>query len=178
PQIQLGSDGFGTPDSVGTYDPTALTGTLTQAGDADGSLYNADDGKAVDPDLHTWLGLQIGPTETNPTPSMYNPDAFQVHDNWNWIDKLNSVMKGTDENGDPVYDDPKAWVTASDTSGHGARPVAVTYEPAGCGKVLYTTFQTSGTSAAAEHVGLLAQERVLLFLIMEIGACTENPIIL
>ena len=45
---------------------------------------------------------------------MYNPNQFTVVDNWNWISKLNSVMKGTDMDGMPVYDDPKAWVTGSD----------------------------------------------------------------
>ena len=177
PQIQLGSDGFGTVDSVGTYDPTTLTGTLTQVGDADGSYYNSEDGKAIDPDLNMWLGLQTGPTEENPTPSLYNPNAFQVHHNYNWIQKLNSVMKGVDDMNMPVYDDPKAWVTASDGA-HGTNPVAVTFEPAGCGKVLFSTFQTAGASASTSHVGLTAQERVLLFLIMEISACTQNPIIL
>jgi hypothetical protein len=177
PQIQLGSDGFGTVDSVGTYDPTTLTGTLTSAGDADGSLYDSEDGKAVDPDLNAWLGLQSGPSESNPVPALYNPNAFQVHHNWNWIQKLTSVMKGVDDMNQPVYDDPKAWVTASDGS-HGTNPVAVTFEPTGCGKVLFSTFQTSGASASESHAGLMAQERVLLFLIMEISACTQNPIIL
>jgi hypothetical protein len=43
--------------------------------------------------------------------------------------------------------------------------------------VLYSTFQTSGASASESHAGLMPQERVLLFLIMEITACTENPIL-
>jgi len=175
PQIQLAGSGV---DSVGTYDPMTLDGTLTSTGDADGSLYDAEDGKAVDPDLSTWLGLQVSPTELNPVPTMINPNAFQVHHNWNWIQSLNSVMKGSDEQGMPVYDDPKAWVTASAPSSGGPKPVAVTFEPAGCGKVLFSTFQTSGTSAASSHAGLTVQERVLLFLIMEISSCTENPIIL
>lgn len=174
PQIKLGDVGA---DTVGTYDPMTLDGTVTQYGDADGFIYDSEDGKAIDPDLHTWLGLQMSPTETNPVPSPINPDAFQVHHNWNWVDSLQSVMKGLDENGNPVYDDPKAWVTASDGT-HGPRPVAVTFEPAGCGKVLFSTFQTSGANAAASHAGLTVQERVLLFLIMEISACTQNPIIL
>jgi hypothetical protein len=178
PQIELGSDGFGTVDTVGTYNPQTLDGTITTAGDADGSLYDSEDGKAIDPDLNMWLGLQIGPTEANPTPMLYNANAFPVHDNWNWISKLNSVMKGVDQDNMPVYDDPKAWVTASDESGHGPKPVAVTYEPAGCGKVLYSTFQTAGASASASHAGLTPQERVLLFLIMEISDCTQNPVIL
>jgi hypothetical protein len=177
PQITLGSGGFGSTDSVGTYDPTTLDGTLTTPGDADGSLYTADDGKAVDPDLNMWLGLQTGPTEDDPTPHLYDADHFAVTDNWNYITALNSVMKGVDENNSPVYDDPKAWITGSDGE-HGDGPLAVTYEPAGCGKVLYSTFQTSGASASEEHMGLMPQERVLLFLIMEISSCTQNPIIL
>lgn len=177
PQVQLGSSGFGTVDSIGTYDPVTLDGTLTQLGDADGSLYDADDGKAIDPDLNMWLGLQSGPTEENPTPSMYNPNGFTVGHNWNWVESLNSVMKGMDDMGNPVYDDPKIWLTGSDGT-HGEKPLAVTFEPTGCGKVLFSTFQTSGASASDMHVGLTPQERVLLFLIMEISACTENPIIL
>jgi hypothetical protein len=177
PQIELGDGGFSTADSKGTYDPIALTGTLTQIGDADGSIYDADDGKAVDPDLNMWLGLQSGPTEDNPVPAMYNPDYFAVTHNWNYITKLTSVMKGTDDMGQPVYDDPKAWITGSDGS-HGVGPLAVTYEPAGCGKVLFSTFQTAGASASTMHAGLTPQERVLLFLIMEISSCTKNPIIL
>ncbi|MGE5181990.1 MAG: hypothetical protein ACM31C_08005, partial [Acidobacteriota bacterium] len=81
-----------------------------------------------------------------------------------------------DMNGQPIYDDPKAWVTGSDGT-HGPHPLSVTYEPAGCGKVLYSTFQTSGASASESHAGLMPQERILLFLIMEISACTENPVI-
>jgi hypothetical protein len=178
PQLDLGDGGFsGDPiDSVGDYDPKTLSGTLTSQGTADGDLYTADDGKAVDTDLATWLGLQIGPDENDPTPHMLTPDRFTVVDNWNWIAKLNSHIKGNDMNGMPVYDDPKAWVTGSDGT-HGVHPLSVTYEPAGCGKVLYSTFQTSGADASESHQGLMPQERVLLFLIMEISACTENPVI-
>jgi len=184
PQIEFGGSGFGGgTDTTGTYDPMTFagdvpgTGAGASLGDADGSLYDADDGKAIDPDLNMWLGLQTGPTEDNPTPSVYNANFFTVAHNWNYITKLSSVMKGSDDMGNPVYDDPKAWVTGSDSS-HGAGPLAVTYEPTGCGKVLYSTFQTSGASASEMHAGLTPQERVLLFLIMEISACTQNPIIL
>jgi hypothetical protein len=179
PQLTLGDGGFGGGiDAVGTYDPIALTGTLTTPGTADGSLYTAMDAQAVDPDLNAWLGLQMGPTEDGAGISLYTPDHFEVVDNWNWISKLNSVMKGTDMDGLPIYDDPKAWLSGSDQVGHGPHPLAVTYEPAGCGKVLYSTFQTSGSSASESHAGLMPQERVLLFLIMEISACTQNPVIL
>ncbi|HEU0033783.1 MAG TPA: hypothetical protein VFQ53_24315 [Kofleriaceae bacterium] len=169
-QIQLGDSGA---DSEGTYDPMTLTGTLTATGDADGSFYNLSDGKAVDQLLHDWLGLQQGPTESGGF-GMYNADAFEVTDLWNWIKKLNPVQIGTDMMGQPVYDTPKAWVLGTNPNDSGAvqKPIAVTYEPTGCGKVLYTAFQT----ANGEHQGLYPQERVLLYLIMEIQTCSDNPI--
>ncbi|MCX5746039.1 MAG: hypothetical protein NT062_26470 [Proteobacteria bacterium] len=174
PQITLGDSGA---DTVGTYDPIALTGTISAAGDADGSLYNAPDGKAVDPGLAAWLGLQTGPSESDPTPHMYDPNNFEVVDNWNWIKKMDSVMIGTDMNGQPVYDQPKAWLTGTSPSSGGPKPLVVTYQPTGCGKVLHSTFQTSGASASDKHAGLMPQERVLLYLIMEIAACTTGPVI-
>ncbi|MDX2092394.1 MAG: hypothetical protein SFX73_31310 [Kofleriaceae bacterium] len=170
-QIELGDDAA---DSTGTYDPVTFTGTLTSTGDADGGLYDAPDGKVTDTGLHQWLGLQTGPEEGG-TVGMFNPDAFEVTHNWNWIKKLTAVQIGVDDQSMPVYDTPKAWLTGSkpNTAGATARPLAVTYEPTGCGKVLYSTFQT----ANGEHDGLYPQERVLLYLIMEITTCTDNPIL-
>lgn len=168
-QIELGDSGA---DSVGTYDPATFAGTLTTAGDADGSLYESSDGKAIDQDLNAWLGLQMGPQENGAT-GLYNPNQFEVTDNWNWIKKINPVMIGTDMQGMPVYDQPKVWVTGSGPNSGGPKPQAVTYQPTGCGKVLYTTFQT----AVSQHVGLYPQERILIYLIMEIQTCSDNPIL-
>ena len=168
-QIELGDSGA---DSAGTYNPTTFTGTLTTIGDADGGLYDNPDGKATDPELAAWLGTQTGPSE-NGTVGMYNPNQFEVTDNWNWIKKLNDVQIGTDMQGMPVYDSPKAWVRGTKPGGTPQAPQAVTYEPAGCGKVLYTTFQT----ANSPHVGLYPQERILIYLIMEIQTCSDNPIL-
>ncbi len=171
-QVELGDSGA---DSEGTYDPVTFTGTLTTIGDADGGLYEAPDGKALDQGLAAWLGLQSGPTEAGTTVGMYNPNMFEITDLWNWIKKLNPVQIGTDMDGMPVYDTPKAWITGSKPGTAGAmnRPAAVTFEPTGCGKVLFTTFQTAGGA----HAGLFPQERVLLYLIMEITTCSDNPIL-
>lgn len=171
-QIELGDTGA---DTVGTYDPVAFTGTITTLGDADGGLYELQDGKAVDDGLNQWLGLQSGPTESGSTVGMYNANAFEITDLWNWVKKLNAVQIGVDAQNLPVYDQPKAWVTGSKSGTSGAmnRPVAVTFEPTGCGKVLYTAFQTAGSA----HAGLYPQERILLYLIMEIQTCSDNPIL-
>jgi hypothetical protein len=168
-QIELGGDGL---DSTGTYDPVTFTGTLTAAGTADGPSYTSSDGKITDPDLNAWLGLQMGPTYGGGV-GLYTPNMFTVTGSYNWIRKTNPVMIGTDMQGMPVYDSPKAWVTGSGPSSGGPKPLAVTYQPTGCGKVLYTTFQT----AFGGHVGLYPQERVLIYLIMEIQTCSDNPIL-
>ncbi len=171
-QIELGDLDT---DSTGTYDPETLSGTLATIGDADGELYAVSDGKAVDADLAAWLGLQSGPSENGAGITLFNPAAFEVTDLWNWVKKLNAVQIGVDTMGDPVYDVPKVWVTGSKPATPGAanRPIAVTYQPAGCGKVLYTPFQT----ANGGHSGLYPQERVLLYLIMEISTCSDSPIL-
>jgi len=171
-QIELGDSGA---DTTGTYDPVTFTGTITTLGDADGSRYNLQDGNAVDQGLNQWLGLQTGPTENGTGITMYNPALFEITDLWNWVKKLNSVQIGVDAQSLPVYDQPKAWVTGSNpnVTGVNNRPVAVTFQPTGCGKVLYTSFQTAGSA----HAGLYPQERILLYLIMEIQTCSDNPIL-
>ena len=172
PQITLGDSGA---DSVGTYDPVNFGGTLSVMGDSNGSLYTSMDAEAVDVNLDAWLATQNAPTPSNPTPMPINPDRFEVQGNWNWISGLTQVETGMDMDGLPVYDDPKAWVIGSGSSAGGPekRPLSVTFEPTGCGRVLFSTYQT----ANGNHAGLHPQERVLLFLIMEIGVCSDVPIV-
>ncbi len=171
PQITLGDSGA---DSVGTYDPINFGGTLTTMGDSDGSSYTSNDAEAVDDDLNAWLGQQIAPTPSSTTPTPINPDLFSVAGNWNWISATTPVLVGEDLEGLPVYDEPYAWVIGSGPSTGGQKkPLSVTFEPTGCGRVLFSTYQT----ANGNHAGLHPQERVLLFLIMEVGVCSDAPIV-
>ncbi len=168
PQITLGGSGN---DSQGSYDPKTFEGTVTTAGSANALPdWNSSDAKVLDPDMSAWLGLQVGPDSAN---TNYNPGRFSVTDNYDWIQSTTSVLLGTDAQGQPVYDEPKAWIDGSGADGANRHPMSVTYAPTGCGRVLYSTYQTSGASADDKHAGLTAQERVLLFLIMEIGVCTD-----
>lgn len=168
-QIELGD---AAADSDGTYDATTLAGTLTVDGTADGDFYNVGDARVTDPDLSAWLGLQAGPDDSGMV-TTFDPDSFSVPDVWNWIKKTNPVQIGVDAQSQPIYDMPKVWMTGSRpaTSGGAARPLAVTYQPTGCGKVMYTPFQTT----TATHPGLTAKERVLLYLILEISTCSPDP---
>ena len=88
---------------------------------------------------------------------MYNPNAFEVTDIWNWIKKLNSVRSASTTMSLPSTTTPKVWVDRLEAGRDRRREpsVAVTYEPTGCGKVLFTTFQT----ANAAHPGLPAGAR-------------------
>lgn len=168
-QIELGDDAA---DSDGTYDATTLAGTLTLDGNADGDFYNATDVRIADADMSAWLGLQVGPDDEGMV-TTFDPASFEIPDVWNWIKKTNAVSIGVDSGGLPVYDTPKVWMTGTrpNTTGGAARPLAVTYQPTGCGKVMYTPFQTT----TRNHPGLTAKERVLLYLILEISTCAPDP---
>jgi hypothetical protein len=168
-QIELGDDAA---DSDGTYDATTLAGTLTLDGNADGDFYDATEVRIADADMSAWLGLQAGPDDDGMV-TTYDPANFEIPDVWNWIKKTNAVQIGVDSQSLAVYDTPKVWLTGTrpNTTGGAARPLAVTYQPTGCGKVMYTPFQTT----TRNHPGLTAKERVLLYLILEISTCTPDP---
>jgi hypothetical protein len=175
-QITLMDSGTDTPASA--YDPASDSWNTGLFGDADGSSYTSDNAEAQDPDLFAWLDGQVGPTAsasgTIDTPSTFDASNFVVEGNWNTISELTSVQIGVDDEGFPVIDEPKAFVIGGKSfEPTPKRPLTVTHEPVGCGRVLFSTYHTTDDT----HVGLVPQERVLLYLIMEIGVCTEGPII-
>jgi hypothetical protein len=169
-QVELGN-GVDTPPEA--YDPITDTWNTALFGSADGSpSYTSNDAEAVDMDLYDWLDGQMGPLAAGGT-GTYHAGNFAVTGNWNRITKLETVEVGTDEEGFPIYDQPKAFIIGSEGGANPKRPLTVTFEPAGCGRVLYSTYHTTSNT----HTGLVPQERVLLYLIMEIGVCKAGPII-
>ncbi len=93
-----------------------------------------------------------------------------IEGNWNHIEGLHSVQVGTNDMGNPIMDSPVKYVIGDDEPGGPKKPLTVTYEPAGCGRVLYSTYHTTHST----HVGLAPQERILVYLIMEIGVCKDD----
>ena len=181
-QIELGSGlggglpGFGSIDTpASAYNAATDTWNTGQFGNADGDAYDSDEAEVLDPTMAAWLAAQKAPTEGSNNLSPINPARFTASGNWNFVKTLNAVTVGNDENGMPVVDTPKAWVRGSNTEpiggGGGKRPLTVTFQPAGCGRVLYSTYHTT----EGEHLGLHTQERILLYLMMEIGVCIDNP---
>ena len=161
---------------VSDHDTAQVAGPFN---DGDGFPgYESEAAKAEDPDLNVWLNGQIGPQVTGSFGSYQvgtiDADDFVVEGNYDHIQDLGNILIGMDPEGLPVYEQPKAWVMGDWNPGEGPiHPLTVTFEPVGCGRVLYSTYHT----ADSDHVGLIPQERVLLYLIMEIGECSDNPII-
>jgi hypothetical protein len=158
----------------GTGDTTDPNCTLGSCGDSDGfPAWDPPDGKAEDDKLAAWLDGQMGPS-TSGTVSTISAQAFGVEAAYNHIASLGTVNIGNDPmTGMPVMETPKVWVSGTDPVTNTRMPMTVTFEPGGCGRVLYSTYHT----AEGAHVGLVPQERVLLYLLMEIGTCKDGPVI-
>ena len=174
----FGGDQVDTPPEA--FDP-GMFGTLdddswnpSRFGTADGDSYDADDAEAEDEMLRTWLdGQQAPDPEGSGAVGTVDATNFPAVDNWNTILELPDVQVGVGDDGLPAYERAKAWVIGTSPLASGKKPMTVTYEPTGCGRVLFTTYHTTGRT----HVGLTPQERILLYLIMEIGVCKSGPIL-
>jgi hypothetical protein len=167
----------------------------TTKAQADANMVNPGDGdfghfarhaKAEDPGLRAWLDGQKGPLitplgdEDQGFPSEYHlgtmhADDFVIEGAWDMIRALPTVNIGNDAMGHPIMQKAKVWIsgdyTEHESTQTGRWPHTVTFEPTSCGRVLYSTYHT----AEKVHPGLMAQERVLLYLILELGVCSEIP---
>lgn len=163
-EIQLSPD-VDTPATA--YDRATDTWKTGQFGSSDGDgSFVAPDAHAVDSELAAWLD---GQTSSDGFP--IESQRFHVEGIWNQIDALHEVEVGVDKSGAPIMDVPREYVRGSIEGDGNLRPLTATYEPAGCGRVLYSTYHTTDTV----HRGLAPQERVLLYLLMEIGVCKDVP---
>ena len=139
-------------------------------GDADSASGDFDTtGRAVDADLRNWL-MAIG----DPA------DGINFEENWDCIYALGNVPAFDDE-GNPINIIPYTWaegpVERSNACMSGSAPLTMTF-PYGCGKVLFTTYHTVGAMGGVSRPNLLTQEKILFYLILEIGLCTEEVIII
>jgi len=154
---------------AGAYDPVTGTWDMTQFGNADRSSDYDSDARTMDKDLGLWLDGQIGPMVDGST-GFFVASNFEVADSWNIIEAVHAVEVGTDAAGGAVVDEPRIWVAGSTPEGD--RPLTVTYEPTGCGRVMYSSYHTTEEARA----GLNPQERVLLYLLLAIGECKAGPV--
>jgi hypothetical protein len=104
----------------------------------------------MDPGLGAWLSA-IG--ESN----------VSLKESWTAIRSV-TPQPGTDPEGKPVTITPKVW--ASSQRQGATTPATVSFEN-GCGRVLFSTYHTEGAGSAQ----LLAQEKALLYVLLEVGVC-------
>lgn len=120
-------------------------------------------GRVHDEGLREWLGV---------TGSLLGADTVDIRGmagGGGW-----AVMDRTSER-------TKVWVDANVSwwdewggpGGSGVRPLTVTFE-AGCGRALYTSYHTLDESVGTAE--LAAQEKILAYLVLEIGTCIEETI--
>ena len=174
------------PDFIVFDASTDTTAAMVSSGNinnGDGDFGGFTHGKVMDTQMSTWLNGQVAPQvvpaggEDEDWPATYSDgmatDAndFLIEGSWSLIRSLPPVKIGTDDMGKPIMNTAKTWIQG-DYMG-AIYPRTVTFEPS-CGRVMYSTYHT----AQKTHEYLVPQERVLLYLIMEIGVCNDGPIVL
>jgi hypothetical protein len=90
--------------------------------------------------------------------------SWNVEANWTQIAKVNEV-ETTDMDGKPVKVTPKVWVI-------GQGPNTISFERS-CGRVLYSTYHTEADKGSQTQ--LLAQEKALLYILLEVAVCVAPP---
>lgn len=121
--------------------------------DADSWNYDAQ-ATVNDPGLAEWLAVQ-GIT------------SFVLEDNWSIVDHVDSYT-APDENGQSQSFTPTVWVSG-DVPGEGNHPCTTSFRY-GCGRALFSTYHTE----AWGEQSLMAQERALLYIILEIAVCVGD----
>ena len=144
------------PNLITWYDDSMQPLTGTSTGQGSGCLGTDDttQGTAKDPGLADWLAA-IG----DPTP--------QLKESWTRIAKV-EPQPGFDANGNPTTITPKVWMT-SKLDANTELPATVSFEQK-CGRVLFSTYHCEGAFGGE----LLAQEKALLYILLEVGVCVGD----
>ena len=131
-------------------------------------------GVITDPDLLAWLealppALQdLGGGQ----PNLLSLPTVEFVDNWSGIDSTPPVIVQDDE-GNDVDVGHHTWVEGSCpvcSPSNELRSMSVSGEY-GCGRMMFSTYHTTEDA----HAGLIPQELVLLYIILEIGVCHDTP---
>jgi len=145
------SDGWGNCNNWSSYDFAGNTGDATEFG--------------------AWLAL----AEVN----QGAPLVLQAA--WDYLFQMGPGEVGRSETGQgpngEVYMEPKVWMWNTENVPFGSPPVPATVSwPFYCGKVLYTVYHTHSGSGGANYE-LLLQEKIMMYLIMEVQTCSTGPVV-
>lgn len=132
-------------------------------------------GTVADPDLLAWLDALPPALEDigGGNPALDSLPSIEVRLSYSGIDAVHEIIVQDDE-GTDVNVGPYTWVNGPCSSCSSDpftyRPMAITGQW-GCGRMMYSTFENSSVA----HQGLNPQELVLLYMILEIGVCHDQP---
>lgn len=105
-------------------------------------------------------------------PTLYALPGITTELNYSGIDQVADIIVQNDQ-GEDVNVGHHVWVEGpcySCSNPNTPRPMAISGQY-GCGRMMYSTFETSSSA----HQGLNPQELVLLYMILEIGVCFGEP---
>lgn len=129
-------------------------------------------GTPDDQDFAGWIAL----------PMVNGNNPIQLQAAWDSIYEMGEgeigidPETGTGPNGE-VYAYPKVWMLG-DTEAPGTLDPATVSWPFHCGRVLYTVYHThSGSGGSGFNYELLLQEKIMMYLIMEIQTCSTGPVV-
>jgi hypothetical protein len=98
--------------------------------------------------------------------------TFTVKGNWTKLTSVNT-QSGLDEKGATVDVTPKVWVTAQSSTSGALAPTTVSFQNK-CGRVLFSTYHTESGVGGGGGSALLAQEKALLYVLLEVGVCVGD----
>ncbi|MCB9589744.1 MAG: hypothetical protein H6718_30295 [Polyangiaceae bacterium] len=118
-----------------------------------------------DPDFAGWLAL----------PSVNPSGTIQLEGAWNSIYALGEGQIGVDDTGAPVRAKPKVWMSGDTPAPQTENPATVSWDYH-CGKVLFTVYHTHTEDSSGSYQ-LALQEKIMMYLIMEIQTCSDAPVV-
>jgi hypothetical protein len=132
----------------------------------------------IDPDLLAWLEALPEPLKDigGGYPDLLSLPDVELIDNWSGVEEIHDVIVQNEE-GEDVNVGPHAWVEGPCSRCYPdtqlSRPMTTTSQY-GCGRMMFSTYHTS-EGGYGGHTGLMPQELILLYIILEIGVCFDEP---
>ncbi|MBX7084531.1 MAG: hypothetical protein K1X88_35325 [Nannocystaceae bacterium] len=131
-------------------------------------------GTVLDPNLLAWLQALPAPLKDIGAghPNLLSLPQVELVDNWSGIDAIPPVIT-QDMMGNDVNVGHHPWVEGvcqSCSPVGAARPMTISADY-GCGRIMFSTYHTD----EGAHAGLTPQELILLYIILEIGVCHDEP---
>ncbi len=157
-------------DEGGSTGPCATDGSASSGvGDCNNwSEYDFAGDPSDVPEFAAWLAL----------PEVNRGDPLTLYAAWDYIYELGEGVVGVDdETGDEVRSRPRVWMYNGDRTPFGGPRVPATVSwPYYCGRALYTVYHTHSSGGGAEYE-LLLQEKIMMYLIMEVQTCSTDPVV-